>query len=89
MTFSWPTTSANVMMRSTTKFRVLDEVGCAAAAPKEMGVRGGEMVEEVFAAGKPIVADLEVLEQSFRSELDDGCSQNVPGGYYHPGYPPY
>src|SRR6266545_1904513 len=46
------------------------QLGGAAAAPKEMRVRGGEMVEEVLTPGQQIVADPEVLDQSFRGELD-------------------
>src|SRR5919106_6814006 len=45
------------------------QLGGAAAAPKEMRVRSGEMVEEVLVSGEQIVADPEVLEQSFRREL--------------------
>ena len=36
-----------------------------------MRVGGGEMVEEVLTPGQQIVADPEVLEQSFRREFDD------------------
>lgn len=44
-----------------------------------MRVRGGEMVEEVLAPGQPIVADPEVLEQSFRRKLDHAvrCARRV------------
>jgi hypothetical protein len=45
-----------------------------------MRVRGGKMVEEVLAPGQPIVGDPKVLEESFRGQLEDGCTQNVPGG---------
>ena len=38
------------------------------------------MVEEVLALGQQIVTDPEVLEQSFRGELGDGCSQMYPAG---------
>jgi hypothetical protein len=44
------------------------------------------MVEEVLTPGRQIVDDPEVLEQSFRGELDDGCTQNVPGGDCHSDY---
>ena len=51
------------------------QLGGAPAAPKEMRVRGGEMVEEVFTPGKQIVADLKILEQSFGGELDDAVGR--------------
>jgi hypothetical protein len=54
------------------------QLGGAAAAPKEMRVRGGEMVEEVLTPGQQIVGDPEVLEQSFRGELD-----HAVGGAVH------
>jgi len=38
--FSLPTFSGNVMRRSATSSRVLDEIGGVAAATKEMRVRG-------------------------------------------------
>jgi hypothetical protein len=37
------------------------QLGGAAAAPKEMRVRGGEMIEEVLTPGKQIVAELKIL----------------------------
>src|SRR5438128_7727162 len=54
---------------------VHSKLGGAAATPKEMRVRGGEMVEEVLTPGQQIVADPEVLEQSFRGELDDAVGR--------------
>src|SRR5439155_22326397 len=40
-----------------------------------MRVRGGEMVEEELSPGQQVVADPEVLEQSFRGELDDAVGR--------------
>ncbi|HYY25744.1 MAG TPA: hypothetical protein VE689_09655 [Candidatus Udaeobacter sp.] len=46
---------------------------------KRNRVWGGETVEEVLAPGESIVADPEVLEQSFRSELDHALGRAHAG----------
>src|SRR5689334_13409581 len=58
---------ALIMRRDIRKIRDVDaELLRAAAAPVEMRVRRGEMVEEEFAPGEPVVAELELLVERFR-----------------------
>ena len=47
-----------------------------------MRVRGGEVVEEVFSPDQQIVADPEVLEQSFRGELDHAVGRASCVAYF-------
>jgi len=58
------------------------------AAPKEMRVGGGEMIEQVLAAGQQIVADWEVSNRASVANLmvfHPKCT----GWDSHPGHPPY
>src|SRR5262249_58630480 len=49
--------------------RVDAELGAAAQAPEEMGVRGGEMIEEEFAPRQRGVGDLIALEQKLAGAI--------------------
>src|SRR5260370_16390280 len=48
------------------------ELRAASKAPKEVGIDGGEMVEEPFAISEPVVRDLVILEQLLLGEPSDG-----------------
>ena len=54
------------------------QLGGAPATPEEMRVGGSEMIEEIFAPGKQIVGDLEVLEQSFGGQFDHAVGRAWP-----------
>jgi len=48
------------------------ELGPASKAPEEVGIDGGEVVEEPFATGELVVRDPVILEQLLLGEPPDG-----------------